>query len=426
MGPDQILNKVLADTIGMTRNEEEEDEKENNAANNVEEKQKEQVNVAPGELGRTQEIVPGVSGILAPVEDVTAFVAAYTKEKLAPVDAAKKITDLTYENKQKNAYIEKLQRAVDEAMQRGDKNVMMPSIPRELLQTLTTKKDNTGGGEEDLEDSKFMRDSLRLITQHEMLIKAQDRISGSSNKKEPNDWIEITYHDGTTFKGPSHLAPQPIQQQPQNTELKEILSALVERMSAMEQANANPYNNQPQIRLPTGEKDQDGEPIYADIPIDYAMRLGMLSPQQPRTNEGPDERTLTTLERIAEKIGTTPTMESLIEQIEAREERDERKMEREMMRMEKWKAIFNPTPTRPNPDTGIDETAVRTAEIQARTAVEKAKIEKESKTLDLIKSALEPDPTLVQRQQPKKSDRQIGRDFLLNVQEQARREGVPL
>lgn len=423
---DQILNKILENTIGITQNEEEE-EKETAVANNVEEQQKEQADapIASGELARTQEKIPGVSGILAPVEDVTELITAWTKQKLAPIDAAKKITDLTYANRQKNEYIEKLQKLTEEAMQRGDKNVIVPMMPQELLNSITTKKETDG--ETDIEDSKFMRDSLRLITQHEMLLKAQDRISGSSgSKEEPRDWIEVAYPDGTTFKGPAHLAPQPVQQQPQNIELTQILSTLVERVKAIEESSTNPYRGQPMIRIPTGEKDENDDPIYADVPMAEAMRYGLMSQsQQPQAPPANDEKLTVILEQLAGRGNNQPTAEEIIGQIEARSELEDKKMDREILHMQRMQEIFNPRITKPNPETGIDETAVRTAQIKAQAEVDKAKIEKESKTLDLVKSALEPDPTLIPQPQ-KKSDKQIGREFLLNVQERARREGVPM
>lgn len=420
MGHDQVLHRILADSMGIKQEKQEYAENKKEAS--IEEPQTKEVPlVKPEEIGRTQEIVPGISGILAPVGDVTGLIAALTKEKLTPVDAAKQITDLTYENRQKNAYIEKLQKLTEEAKQRGENSVVMPMMPPELIQAMSAKKEGDGWDEGDIEDRKFMRDSFRLIRQHKMLLDAQNMTLGAGNdKNEPQDWIEVTYPDGTTFKGPSHLAPQPVQQPPQNTELTQILSTLIDRIAAIEKSNENPNRGQPMIRIPTGEKDDDGDVLYADVPMAEAMRYGLMTP--PQAPPASDERLITLLEQFSGRVNNQQTAEEIIDQIEAREARDERKMEREMMRMEKWKNIFNPTPTKPNPDTGRDETAIEKARIAADVELKKAKIEKESKTLDLVKSALEPDPTLMPQRESKQSIEEAGRKYLAKIQEQARRE----
>ncbi len=394
MTTDPLIRKMVRDTVNSETKDEEE-------VIIVEpEKAPKTTTVTPSELSRTFETIPGLTGVMAPVEEITDYITSTQKQKLDTIEASKKITDLAYANKHKAVYIEKLKQAVEAAIQKGDKQIILPALPVEMTQRKETKTN------EDLEDTKFMKEMMKLTTQHAMMLKAQDRMLGE-NKKEERDIIEITYPDGTQYKGPADRAPKI------DSDNNKLLTTLIDRLNTIETTITNPYHNQPKIRLPTGKQDSDGEEIYADLPIDYAIRYGLL-PQTTNNNSKDkdyEQRLLTLLEKMTER--QTPSSELIIQQIEEKRELEERRLEAELMRYKRIKELFNPTISVAAPNSSDELERER---IRAQATIAKAKEEKDTAAWNALGKALEPVPKSV-------SEKEIGTDFLRKIRERVQAEG---
>lgn len=392
--------------------------------------------IKPDDLERTFEPVLGVSGVSAPVEDVTKFFAGLQKEKIPAVDQSKMITDLTYKNKHLQAYLGRLHEAYQEALKRGEKSVFFPPLPPELF--TTGGSENAGSNSEDMEEAKYMKELMKMMTQHEMMMKIQDRyMGGGKNDTEDKGIVELTYPDGSTYKGPADRAPHLMSQgyggnfggfggQPQGGANQGNNDAMNERLARIEQAIANPFANEPKIEFVTGTN-EDGTPIVSKIPINAAERYGLI-PKQTSQRPQNDEHTMIldnivkNLIALSNRIDSIPTQEQVVDRILDAEDRDANRFDKQISHFEKLKNILNPTPTHTNPETGLNETELAKERIKGETAFKLAKEEKEKQQWKTLQAIGSPDPETPVAP-PIDQLEETGKEFLRKMQYQARREG---
>ena len=105
----------------------------------------------------------GVGPVTVPVGEATDFMANLEHKKLTTTELRKQVTDLTYENKYWRAYAlallewqEKAKEKLAEAKKRGEKEVTLPPLPRDIIIPMRGRSEGEG-------ESDYMKDFAKFI-----------------------------------------------------------------------------------------------------------------------------------------------------------------------------------------------------------------------------------------------------------------------
>jgi len=368
--------------------------------------------------------VMGVAGATASVEDVTTFLTQLQKSKVSEIDKSKMITDLSFEKKALQTYAEQLRIAAQEAVARGEKDMLLPAMPAELVAAIRGSATGKEGEGEDLGSSKFMKDMMQQQVQYKMLMDFQKSLNKPDTGEEDGNIIELDYPNGTHYRGPPSLAPHltnpGLLGQPQQGGMND---ALATRLAQIEAALQDPYARQPKVRFPTGFN-EDGTPTYSEIPIALAQQYGLL-PQQSKQGGESNQEIARALAAIAETQNLMAeqqgkggaTLEEMIQQAKARQLSD-------LEYFKVLKDVFSPPVVNVNKDTGVDETMLQRARVdaQSKEVIEKEKTkQKQFDTLSAMFGPSEGEKS--QGQTPQRDAEEVGKAYLRKLSQSAHAAG---